>query len=100
MRVLVALVVLSVGFELGISRSLSQSPSPTAQSSSQETPTQPPDAEQIRSEIRAVEALPVQFPEHGAALFLLARRYASLGDLPKALALMKECVALDQGFDP
>ena len=59
-----------------------------------------PDAETIHSEIRAIEALPQQFPEHGAALFLLARLYARLGEWPKALALLKQCAALDEGFDP
>ena len=60
----------------------------------------PPDAETIHSEIRAIEALPQQFPEHGAALFFLARLHARLGELPKALALLKACAALDEGFDP
>jgi hypothetical protein len=30
----------------------------------------------------------------------LARRYAQLGELTKALALLKECIPLDKGFDP
>ena len=59
-----------------------------------------PEAEKIRSEIRTLEALPPSFPEHGAALFFLARLYARLGELPKALTLLKECAALDEGFDP
>lgn len=60
----------------------------------------PPDAETIHSEIQAIEALPQQFPEHGAALFFLARLYARLGELQKTMALLRECAALDQGFDP
>lgn len=64
------------------------------------TPAAPPDAEKIRPEIQAIEALPQQFPEHGAALFFLARLYARLGELQKTIALLKECAALDQGFDP
>ena len=66
----------------------------------QSAPTAPPDAQTIHSEIQTIEALPQPFPEHGAALFLLARLYARLGELPKALALLKECAALDEGFDP
>ena len=54
----------------------------------------------MHSEIHAIEALTQQFPEHGAALFSLARLYARLGELPKALTLLKQCAALDEGFDP
>ena len=39
-------------------------------------------------------------PDRGAAHFLLARQYAHLGELQKALAQLKECVGLDAGFDP
>jgi len=39
-------------------------------------------------------------PDRGAILFLLARKYAHLGKLQKALALLRECVALDAGFVP
>ena len=70
------------------------------QQSAPAPPVAPPDAETIHSQIHAIEALPQQFPEHGAALFFRARLYARLGELPKALALLKECAALDQGFDP
>jgi hypothetical protein len=63
-------------------------------------PVAPAESEKIRSDIRAIEALPPQFPEHGAALFFLARLYARLGELQKAMVLLKECAALDQGFDP
>jgi hypothetical protein len=75
------------------------SPSTVPQQSAP-VPPAPPDAETIHSEIHAIEGLPQQFPEHGAALFFLARLYARLGELPKALALLKECAALDEGFDP
>lgn len=62
--------------------------------------TQPADAKKVRAEIRAVENVLPKIPDRGAALFLLARRYAHLGELQKALALLKECMALDAGFDP
>jgi len=74
---------------------------PTA--SQQKPPTAfvpPADAEKVRAEIRRVENVLPKIPDRGAALFLLARRYAHLGELQKALALLKECVALDAGFDP
>ena len=58
------------------------------------------DAESVRGEIRSLETILSKVPDRGAALFLLARRYAHLGDLQKALALLKECVALDAGFVP
>ena len=76
------------------------SPSTVRQQSAPAPPAAPPDAETIRSEIHAIEGLPQQFPEHGAALFLLAQLYARLGELPKALTRLKECAALDEGFDP
>lgn len=41
-----------------------------------------------------------KLPDRGAALFLLAHDYAHLGNLEKASALIKECISLDEGFDP
>src|SRR5262249_33673631 len=38
--------------------------------------------------------------DRGAALFLLAHDYAHLGQLDKPTALLKQCVSLDEGFDP
>ena len=38
--------------------------------------------------------------DRGAALYLLAERYARLGEFPGALSLLNECVSLDEGFDP
>jgi sugar lactone lactonase YvrE len=40
------------------------------------------------------------FADRGAALYLLAEHYVRLGDRAKALALLQECVGLDEGFDP
>ena len=62
--------------------------------------TAPADAENVRAEIRSLEAILAKVPDRGALLFLLARRYAHLGELQKALALLKECMALDAGFVP
>jgi sugar lactone lactonase YvrE len=60
----------------------------------------PADAAEVKHEIRLVEALTPKVPDRGAVLFLLAQDYAHLGDLDKALSLLRECVALDEGFDP
>jgi len=57
-------------------------------------------ANRFRSMIQTTESALPQIPDRGAALFLLSRLYGRLGDLPKALALAKESVALDAGFDP
>jgi hypothetical protein len=60
----------------------------------------PPDTAVVRAEVQKIEDSLSKIPDRGAALFLLARRYAHLGELQKALALLKECIALDEGFDP
>jgi hypothetical protein len=52
------------------------------------------------AEIQTVEGSLAKIADRGAALFFLARRYAQIGDLDKALSLLKECVSGDQGFDP
>jgi len=59
----------------------------------------------LRDEIKAIEGLmahagPSGFADRGAALYLLAEQYVRLGDRAKALALLQECVGLDEGFDP
>ena len=54
----------------------------------------------LHDEIRVVEQLLPRLVDRGAALFLLAHDYGRLGEQTKALDLLKQCVALDQGFDP
>src|SRR6266481_3667709 len=70
----------------------------------QQTPTPPtavsPDNAMRRAEIQKVEESLAKITDRAAALFFLARRYAQLGDLGKALSLLKECIALNKGFDP
>jgi sugar lactone lactonase YvrE len=75
-------------------------PASASQQTSAVPPGTPSDAEKVHAEILAVESILPKLPDRGAALFLLARQYARVGDLPKALALLKECVALDAGFEP
>lgn len=57
-------------------------------------------SQRLRDEIKAVEELLPRLVDRGAALFLLAHNYARLGEQAKALYLLKQCVALDEGFDP
>src|SRR5260370_33527996 len=68
----------------------------------QQTPVQVPasDSQHLRDAIKALEQLLPRLVDRGAALFLLAHDYARLGELEKALDLLKQCVALDEGFDP
>lgn len=68
----------------------------------QQTPVQVPatDSQHFRDEIKALEQLLPRLVDRGAALFLLAHDYARLGELERALDLLKQCVALHEGFDP
>jgi hypothetical protein len=75
-------------------------PASAFQKTSTVSPGTPSDAEKVHAEILAVESVLPKLPDRGAALFLLARQYARVGDLQKALALLKECVVLDAGFEP
>jgi hypothetical protein len=52
------------------------------------------------SEIQATEAVLPHLADRGAGLFFLASRYARIGDVQKAVSLLKECLSLHQGFDP
>jgi len=60
----------------------------------------PGDPQRLRDDIKAVEALLPRLADRGSALYLLAHHYARLGEQAKAFALLKECVALDEGFNP
>jgi sugar lactone lactonase YvrE len=59
-----------------------------------------PEAAQARQEIQGIERLLPQLPDRGPALFELAHDYALVGNLDQALALLKECVGLHEGFTP
>lgn len=68
-------------------------------------PSKPPNITRTREEIGIVESLisgsqRSGFVDHGAALYFLAGHYLKLGDRSKALALIQECIALNEGFDP
>jgi hypothetical protein len=99
MRALNTMICAIVVGSAGLSVTL-RSQSAAHQQSSTPSPPVTTDAENVRAEIRSLEIVLPRIPDRGATLFLLARRYAHLGDLQKALALLKECVALEAGFVP
>jgi sugar lactone lactonase YvrE len=99
MRALSAIACLLIVCGIGISVGRQSTPTASQQGSAAGS-AQPADAQKVRAEIRAVENVLPKVPDRGAALFLLARQYAHLGELQKALALLKECMGLDAGFDP
>jgi len=105
----------SVGLACWSAQSTSASNSPAQQAAQEAPPPAVGDPQRLRDEIKIVEdllarpssaqGLQVQtlkrgLVDRGAALYLLAHHYARLGDTAKTLALLKECVALDEGFDP
>jgi hypothetical protein len=63
-------------------------------------PAEPTDAQEIREQIAAVQKLQHTLPDHGAALYFLAAAKQHLHETREALALLKECIALQEGFDP
>jgi hypothetical protein len=60
----------------------------------------PSDADEVREKIAEVEKRLPQLPDRGAALYFLAASKQHLGETLEALKLLKECVALHEGFDP
>src|SRR5262249_25819057 len=115
LAVTVILLSPSVGLACWSAQSTSASNSPAQQAAQEAPPPAVGDPQRLRDEIKIVEdllarpssaqGLQVQtlkrgLVDRGAALYLLAHHYARLGDTAKTLALLKECVALDEGFDP
>ena len=99
MRALRAIACLLIVWGIGISIGRQSTPTASPRGSAAGS-AQPDDAQRVRAEILAVENVLPKVPDRGAALFLLARQYAHLGELQKALKLLKDCVWLDAGFDP
>jgi hypothetical protein len=64
------------------------------------TLAEPADAAEIRAQIAATEKLLPQLVDRGAGLYLLAASKQELGETLEALRLLKECIALREGFDP
>src|SRR5882762_3736612 len=61
---------------------------------------EPADASEVREQIAVVEKLKTVVPDRGAVLFFLATAKQHLGETREALLLLKECMALHEGFDP
>jgi sugar lactone lactonase YvrE len=61
---------------------------------------EPDDAAEVREQIAVVEKLKTVVPDRGAILFFLSTAKQHLGETREALALLKECMALHEGFDP
>jgi DNA-binding beta-propeller fold protein YncE len=64
------------------------------------TLAEPSDAAEVREQIASVEKLLPQYVDRGAALYFLSRSKQHLGETLDALRLLKECLALHEGFDP
>jgi hypothetical protein len=83
---------------------LSSSPAIRAQEKEKEeikgVLAEPADAAEIREQIAAVEKLRAVVPDRGAVLYFLSTAKQHLGETREALALLKECLALREGFDP
>jgi len=63
-------------------------------------PAEPDDAAEVRAQIAAVEKLLPTFPDRGAILYFLAAAKQHLGESREAFDLLKQCLGLDEGFDP
>src|SRR5271155_1007275 len=63
-------------------------------------PAEAADAEEVRAQIIALEKLRSTFPDRGAILYSLAAAKQHLRETRQALALLKECLAQHEGFDP
>ena len=63
-------------------------------------PAEPDDAAEVREQIATVEKLLPALPDRGAALYFLAVSKQHLHETREALALLKDCIALQEGFDP
>ena len=61
---------------------------------------EPADAAEVRAQIAAVEKLKSVVPDRGAVLYFLSTAKQHLGETLEALALLKKCLALREGFDP
>jgi hypothetical protein len=63
-------------------------------------PAESVDAADVRKQIAAIEKLKPVVPDRGAVLYFLSAAKMHLGETREALSLLKECVALKEGFDP
>src|SRR5437773_1623814 len=61
---------------------------------------EPADAAELREQIATVRKLEAVVPDRGAVLYFLSTAEQHLGETREALSLLKECLALREGFDP
>ena len=61
---------------------------------------EPADAAEVREQIALVEKLQPIVPDRGAVLYFLSTAKQHLGETREALTLLKDCLALREGFDP
>src|SRR5256885_2355253 len=61
---------------------------------------EPADAAELREQIATVRKLEAVVPDRGAVLYFLSAAEQHLGETREALSLLKECLALREGFDP
>ena len=61
---------------------------------------EPDDAAETRAQMATVEKLLPTYADRGAALYFLAIAHQHLGETREAMELLKECMALEEGFDP
>jgi hypothetical protein len=61
---------------------------------------EPADAAEVREQIAMVEKLQPIVPDRGAILYFLSTAKQHLGETRAALSLLKDCLALREGFDP
>jgi hypothetical protein len=61
---------------------------------------EPTDAAEVRDQIALLEKLKSRVPDRGAVVYLLSTAKQHLGETREALALLKECLGLHEGFDP
>jgi hypothetical protein len=59
-----------------------------------------PDEEELQTQLATAQKLLGQTADRGAVLFLIAATHALLREPHQALASLKDCVALREGFDP
>jgi SMP-30/Gluconolactonase/LRE-like region len=72
----------------------------TGQDEIRGAPAEPTDAQDTRAQIALLEKLQPHFSDRGAVLYSLAAAHQHLGENLEALKLLKECIALGEGFDP
>jgi sugar lactone lactonase YvrE len=93
---------LLVGCAVAFASHRSSSATRAGTDAAQQASAPPPGSgsQRLRDEIKAVEEVLPRLVDRGAGLFVLAHDYARLGEQAKALDLLKQCVALNEGFDP